>query len=309
MSGLLHDGFMRRIVAIGRQAHTVGGRAEPATDFPVPRRETASRVRTVTRQQRSASKSPPGLVAPGVVARGVVPTTVLVVGDRALFADSLEVSLTAAGYSVQRVPTVCPAAAVTAPTVGPYPQIALVDVELEPLDDPSDLIEPLARVGIAVVALTASMDRGQWGGYLRRGARCVLAKSAPLPELVSKLHLLSQGRPVMSRQERIELIEQWRRDREFVDALCARFRRLTPRERQLLADLTQGRGIHEIAVGDVVSEATVRTQVKSILRKLEVGSQLGAVALAHRVHWERAPVDQPLAGRRRRSSEEKPRVR
>lgn len=31
---------------------------------------------------------------------------------------------------------------------------------------------------------------------------------------------------------------------------------------------------------------TVRTQVKSILHKLEVANQLGAVALAHQVGWE-----------------------
>jgi hypothetical protein len=39
----------------------------------------------------------------------------------------------------------------------------------------------------------------------------------------------------------------------------------------------------------VVSVATVRTQVKSILAKLEVTSQLAAVGLAHQVDWK-APV-------------------
>jgi two-component system, NarL family, nitrate/nitrite response regulator NarL len=266
------------------------GRTEPATDFAVPRRGTASRVGTVTPQQLPTSTTPPGSVAPGVVAHGAVVATVLVVGDRALFTDSLEIALRAAGYDVQRVPTICPAAAVTAPTVGPHPRVALVDADHEPLGDGGELIEPLTRVGIAVVVLADSLDRCQWGGFVRQGARCVLAKSAPLPELLSALRLLSQGRPVMTRQERTELIEGWRRDREDVDLLCERFRRLTPREQQVLADLTQGRTIHDIAVEDVVSEATVRTQVKSILRKLEVPSQLGAVALAHRLLGENTSV-------------------
>jgi two-component system, NarL family, nitrate/nitrite response regulator NarL len=281
---------MRGFVAIGRQAHTVGGRTEPATDSAVPRRGTASQVGTVTPQQLPTSTTPPGSVAPGVVAHGAVVASVLVVGDRALFTDSLEIALRAAGYDVQRVPTICPAAAVTAPTVGPYPRIALVDADHEPFGDGGELIEPLARVGIAVVVLADSLDRGQWGGFVRRGARCVLAKSAPLPELLSALRLLSQGRPVMTQQERTELIEWWRRDREDVDLLRERFRRLTPREQQVLADLTEGLAIHDIAVEDVVSEATVRTQVKSILRKLEVPSQLGAVALAHRLLGENASV-------------------
>jgi two-component system nitrate/nitrite response regulator NarL len=36
----------------------------------------------------------------------------------------------------------------------------------------------------------------------------------------------------------------------------------------------------------VVSEATLRTQVKSILAKLEVTSQLAAVAVAHQAQWQ-----------------------
>ena len=36
----------------------------------------------------------------------------------------------------------------------------------------------------------------------------------------------------------------------------------------------------------VVSEATLRTQVKSILAKLGVSSQLAAVAIAHQAEWQ-----------------------
>ena len=46
-----------------------------------------------------------------------------------------------------------------------------------------------------------------------------------------------------------------------------------------------GSTVREIATTSVVSEATVRTQVKSILGKLEVSSQLAAVGLAHHVGW------------------------
>ena len=40
-----------------------------------------------------------------------------------------------------------------------------------------------------------------------------------------------------------------------------------------------------IASDAVVSEATVRAQIRSILSKLGVGSQLAAVAEARRVGW------------------------
>lgn len=61
---------------------------------------------------------------------------------------------------------------------------------------------------------------------------------------------------------------------------------LTRREVAVLAHLVHGRSAAEIARDHVVSEGTVRTQVKSILRKLEVGHQLAAVALAREVGWE-----------------------
>ena len=48
----------------------------------------------------------------------------------------------------------------------------------------------------------------------------------------------------------------------------------------------KGQTVREIATECVVAEATVRTQVKSILAKLEVTSQLAAVGLAHRVGWK-----------------------
>ena len=53
----------------------------------------------------------------------------------------------------------------------------------------------------------------------------------------------------------------------------------------MLRQLMQGHQVREIARLNVVSEATVRTQVKSILAKLEVSSQLAAVGLAHEAGW------------------------
>ena len=57
------------------------------------------------------------------------------------------------------------------------------------------------------------------------------------------------------------------------------------RETEVLGHLMKGRAVRQIAERGAVSEATVRTQVKSILAKLEVTSQLAAVGVAHRVGW------------------------
>ena len=60
---------------------------------------------------------------------------------------------------------------------------------------------------------------------------------------------------------------------------------LGQRESQVLAELVAGRQVRQIAAEGSVSEATVRTQVKSVLSKLGVGSQLAAVSMAHRAGW------------------------
>ena len=51
--------------------------------------------------------------------------------------------------------------------------------------------------------------------------------------------------------------------------------------------LAQGRRAHAIAEEFSVSVATVRTQIRAILGKLEVGSQLEAVSLLH--DYQRVP--------------------
>jgi DNA-binding NarL/FixJ family response regulator len=57
--------------------------------------------------------------------------------------------------------------------------------------------------------------------------------------------------------------------------------RLTAHERSVLFQLTEGRSAAEIALKMAISLSTVRAHIRSILKKLEVNSQLAAVALAH----------------------------
>jgi DNA-binding CsgD family transcriptional regulator len=56
--------------------------------------------------------------------------------------------------------------------------------------------------------------------------------------------------------------------------------RLTPKETQVLADLMAGRNAKTIAHASGLSEATVRTHIRSVLAKFGVNSQLAAVVLA-----------------------------
>ena len=124
---------------------------------------------------------------------------------------------------------------------------------------------------------------------MRLGARKVLSKTGALQQALSTVRRLHQGLPVVTREELESLLEAWARDRQAHDDVRRRLDLLTPRERQVLGALIEGRTVRAIAQDSVVSEATVRTQVKSILGKLEVSSQLAAVGLAHHIGWQPTP--------------------
>ena len=213
---------------------------------------------------------------------------VLIVEDHALFAESLELALTIEGYDVRRVssPTEhMSAGAMLAAAMRQRPRIALLDLDLGLFGDGGRLIAPLARGGVNVVVVTGSVDKARWGEAIRNGARTVVSKSRPLNDILATVRRINQGLPVIKREEREALLQAWASERSQLVDLQARIDLLTVRERQVLGNLMEGRTVREIAVTSFVSEATVRTQVKSILAKLEVSSQLAAVGLAHHVGW------------------------
>ncbi|MCY7396999.1 MAG: response regulator transcription factor [Nocardioides sp.] len=216
---------------------------------------------------------------------------ILILEDHVLFAESLELVLTIEGYNVARVevPTNDQSAgSLLTAVLRKQPRIVLLDLDLGPFGDGARLIAPLAAAGINVVVITASADRSRWGGAVRSGARKVHMKCRPLNEILATVRRINQSLPVMDLEERTELLTLWQERRSEVHALQQRIERLTVRERQVLGQLMRGHTVREIATASVVSEATVRTQVKSILAKLEVSSQLAAVGLAHHVGWRYA---------------------
>jgi two-component system nitrate/nitrite response regulator NarL len=220
---------------------------------------------------------------------------IVILEDHVLFAESLELALTVEGYDVRRVTIPekeqSPGALIATVT-RQHPRVALLDLDLGQFGDGEKLIAPLARAGINVVVVTASVDRARWGEAVRFGARKVLSKARPLNDILATVRRINQGLQVMPREEREDLLRAWSQERSQLVEMQARLDQLTVREREVLGHLMKGRTVREIAVRGVVSEATVRTQVKSILAKLDVTSQIAAVGLAHHVGW-RAPQFAP----------------
>ena len=213
---------------------------------------------------------------------------IVLVDDHALFAESLELALSMKGYDVRRIESpdeFGSLPALTTKLLRLKPHIVLLDLHLGRLGDATRLIAPLARDGVNVVVVTAAADRSLWGACVRQGARKVISKSSPLSQTLGVVRRLHVQQQVMAADEREDLLDHWQRHVSRHAGARSRFALLSERERHLLGELMSGRSVREVATTRVVSEGTVRTQVKSILAKLEVSSQLAAVGMAHEVAW------------------------
>jgi DNA-binding NarL/FixJ family response regulator len=70
---------------------------------------------------------------------------------------------------------------------------------------------------------------------------------------------------------------------------------LTPRERDVLALVAQGRTNREIGEALYMAEKTASVHVSRILAKLDVRSRTEAAAVAHRLGLEQPPADRLAA--------------
>jgi two-component system, NarL family, nitrate/nitrite response regulator NarL len=216
------------------------------------------------------------------------PTRVTVVDDHSLFAETMAIALRGQSFAVQcAVPDSTTTFATLARSiVQSSPAIVLLDLDLGVVGDVMRLVAALSGNGVSVVVVTGATDRVRHGEALANGARAVVPKTAPFAEIVGTADRLRNGLPAMPRAERETLLRLYRADAESQSELRQRFHLMTRREAEVLGRLMAGEQVTEIAKARFVSESTVRTQVKSILAKLQVSSQLTAVGLAHKVHWQ-----------------------
>jgi DNA-binding NarL/FixJ family response regulator len=208
---------------------------------------------------------------------------VLIVDDHDRVGTSLAFCLSADGFNARRAATV-ELDGVLAEVTGQPVGLALLDLDLGRdragrRCDGVALVAPLTERGWRCIVLSSTADRSRIGAALAAGALAAVPKQAPLPMLQGLVRAALDGLPVMATDARQRLIDAYlaraAERREITDKLD----RLTRREREVLVELARGHRAQTVADHWVVSLATVRTQIRSVLNKLEVGSQLEAVAL------------------------------
>jgi DNA-binding NarL/FixJ family response regulator len=140
----------------------------------------------------------------------------------------------------------------------------------------------LGALDVPWLVLSGAPRGPVWGALYDSGASLVVRTDTGLDELCGLLDDLHEGRAAHA-AVRPDLVLSWRHFARQQGELNDRIRTLTGREEQVLQQLYEGLGVRSIAERGAVTEATVRSQVKAILRKLEVNSQLAAVAAYQQV--------------------------
>jgi DNA-binding NarL/FixJ family response regulator len=213
---------------------------------------------------------------------------VLVVDDHDLVGRALVSALEERGVCAHRCSGTAPADILT--TAAEHPAgLVLLDLDLGrdaaglPVDG-RDVIGALTAEGWSVLVVTGSTDPQRVAAAIATGAIGEVAKSEPFDTMMSRILDAVAGRPVMSRDDHHRWLALHRAAQERQQRADELLGRLTGQERKVLDRMAEGHRAAAIAEEFVVSLTTVRSQIRAILAKLEVGSQLAAVALVHDRH-------------------------
>ncbi|KGA18058.1 hypothetical protein GM50_9910 [freshwater metagenome] len=193
------------------------------------------------------------------------PLTVLIIDDHESVRAGIKAALSRAGHTcIGEASTIAEARAQIAHT---NPQVIVVDLSLPDgngLEIVSWARSVSDRIGIVVLTLNSAQD------YLltviKSGASAFVEKSAALAELISAIEHSYRAPLSFSAQGIPRILKK--------DALA---NALTVREVQVLEKLAVGLSSNQIGLDLFITQATVKTHLASIYRKLESKNRIQAI--------------------------------
>jgi DNA-binding NarL/FixJ family response regulator len=163
------------------------------------------------------------------------------------------------------------------------PDVVLMDVRMPGLDGVAATREVVAaRPATRVLVLTTFDVDDYVIGALRAGASGFLLKDTPRASLVAAVRAVAAGDVLLSREVTARLVGAVGREHSSAESVRA-LGRLTPREREVLVLIAEGRSNAEVAEGLHLAETTVKTHVARLLDKLNARDRVQLVVLAHRL--------------------------
>lgn len=169
------------------------------------------------------------------------------------------------------------------------PDVILMDVRMPGVDGIEATRQIMTRNGAARVLILTTFDLDEYAfSALRAGASGFVLKDVPLDELARAIRSVASGDAVVSPRITRRLLDVYAArlpdlPGDTSGPVHAALDQLTPREQEVLLAVATGLSNTEIAEKLVVSEATVKTHVGSILAKLDLRNRVQAVIFAYDV--------------------------
>jgi len=244
-------------------------------------------------------------------------TRIAVGSDQTLVAESVAAALRHRSYDALVVrwphpdadPVVRPRRRRSRRSLGPPPDAGLVVSDLAHMAEVRAAQALVMRLPLPWLVLAGTPPGPVWGALYDSGVMTVVPSTTGLDKVCHLLDGLVDGtarRPPRQPRRQRELIQRWRRFAARRSELATRLRSLTDREEEVLQQLHEGVAVRQIAEHSEVTEATVRSQVQAILKKLDVTSQMAAVAAYEGILSDSTAIEEPspksgMSGARTRS--------
>jgi DNA-binding NarL/FixJ family response regulator len=164
------------------------------------------------------------------------------------------------------------------------PDVVLIEAVLPGLSG----LEAVRRISerapeVRVVVFAVVEDPDLALAALRAGASGFLSKHVPIESVARALRGVARGEAAISRTLSLRLVERLRSTSAGGGGMRPVRSNLTTREWEILDLMTTGASTRQITDELVLSEETVYSHVKSILRKLGVHTREDAIAAADRL--------------------------
>ena len=202
---------------------------------------------------------------------------IVVADDQAMVRDGFAAIL-GVEEDLEVVATAADGAEAVAATRRHEPDVVVMDVRMPVMDG----IEATRRITTNLAARVLVLTTFDIDEYVFQavaaGASGFLLKDAPRGRLVEAVHQVHRGDMLVDQAVTRRLVERFARSHVTGQD---RLRDLTEREREVLLQLASGRSNAEIAEALFVGEATIKTHVTAILRKLGLRDRVQAVVLAY----------------------------
>ena len=171
------------------------------------------------------------------------------------------------------------------------PSVVLMDVEMP---GPMDGIEATRRIKselphTGIIILTVHEDREVIFEAIKAGASAYLPKTSALDRIQHAVKVVSQGGSSLEPGLARKVLDQFTRYADEARAAADVYYLLTPREREVLVELSNGSSARQIASKLGISERTVNTHIGNTYRKLQVNNRVEAVHEAIRINL----IDRP----------------